>query len=344
VQESNKVTLVGGIIRGYSSKVWQSTDGNRWTELSSGPQFSPRTQSQVVEFLGDLWVIGGYTAETTANNEIWRSSDGINWTHVTPVGTVFTPRDGDQVVVFNNRLWVIGGWDDLVSNGGTNTYTNDVWSSADGVNWVQQIPSGPIFLPRAGHQAAVLNGKLWVIGGQGAGSTYLNDVWSTTDGVHWTQETPSATFAGRTVSSVVAFNNTLWLFGGTNGTTIFSDIWKSTDGASWSLVTPSSSIASARYGHAAVVYNNRIWVVGGGTVIPYPYNPMQDVWSTGDGMNWTQHTAGAPFGPRVYHALTTHNNELWVIGGVSLDLRNDVWRSANGVDWRVGFSQNFTTH
>ena len=45
----------------------------------------------------------------------------------------------------------------------------------------------------------------------------------------------------------------------------------------------------------------------------------------------------AGFAPRWNLAVIVHDNQLWLAGGFSLSFLNDVWRSADGVNWRVGF-------
>jgi hypothetical protein len=35
-------------------------------------------------------------------------------------------------------------------------------------------------------------------------------------------------------------------------------------------------------------------------------------------------------------AMFVHNNELWLGGGFAAGLLNDVWRSNDAVNWRVG--------
>ena len=343
VQDSNKVTLIGGIVRGYSNKAWQSSDGNQWTELSPYAEFSPRISAEAVEFQGDLWLIGGFTAEGTVSNEIWRSSDGLNWLQITPVGSIFSPRDAVQVVVFNSRLWVIGGWDESVANGGTDARVNDVWSSDDGNDWTQHTPASAIFSPRIGSTATVFNGKIWVIGGDTgttAAPAYVNDVWSTVDGVNWVQEKSNAAFSPRSEHSVVAYNNSLWLFGGDNGSGL-ADIWKSADGVTWTAVTPVGPSFSARLGQAVTVFNNRIWLTGGWSAWNYDNaTRFNDVWSTADGITWESNTA--QFDKRTWPSLVNYNNELWLIGGLGLDPKNDVWRSVDGVSWRLGFNGAIT--
>ena len=69
---------------------------------------------------------------------------------------------------FNNKLWLIGD--------GIGGAKNDVWSSADGINWAQKRLPVLFFSPRAGHQAAVFNG-IYITGGY-ASTGFKNEVWS----------------------------------------------------------------------------------------------------------------------------------------------------------------------
>ena len=78
-------------------------------------------------------------------------------------GSDLRSADTHRVLVFNNRLWVIAGWDYFTTEGGTQTYNNEVWSSADGVSWTQH-PNGGISR-RAPGTRLWFNGKMWVIGG-----------------------------------------------------------------------------------------------------------------------------------------------------------------------------------
>jgi hypothetical protein len=70
--------------------------------------------------------------------------------------------------------------------GGTNYDTgvryNDVWSSADGVNWRQDAAAAP-FAPRGLSTVIAHNNELWLIGGFGFGA--FNDVWRSADGANW---------------------------------------------------------------------------------------------------------------------------------------------------------------
>jgi len=341
VQEPNRVTFIGGIIRAYSNKAWTTTDGENWTALRPF-EFAPNILSRGVEFNGAMWVIGGNRADKFDTSDIWRSTDGLTWTQVNPVGPIFDPLDSARVVVFNNRMWVLGGWDFFATDGGTETFNNEVWSTADGVNWTKHTPIGTTWSPRAGHEAVVFNGKMWVIGGSD-GSTRYNDVWSSVDGVNWILEKDHAAFSPRYTHTVVAFNNAMWLFSGSdtpNGTTVsvgLADVWRSTDGRTWTL--QGALPASARMEQATAVFNGRIYLAAGFNNTDYFTNiPFNDVWSTVDGVSWRTEATVAPFSGRNSPILLNHDNTLYLIGGFSISRTEDVWRSSDGVQWDAAFS------
>jgi hypothetical protein len=341
VQEPNRVTFIGGVLRSYSNQVWQTTTGDSWTELAPF-EFSANLLSRGVVFNGAMWLIGGGRMDGLDTSDVWRSADGLTWSRVTTSGSIFSPRDSQRVLAFNDRLWVIGGWDFFTNEGGTETFYNDVWSSADGVTWTQHTPSGPTFSPRAGHEVAVFNGRMWVVGGSDGNQRY-NDVWSSADGVNWVLERANAAFSPRYTHSLVAFNNALWLFAGSatpSGTTPatgLQEAWRSTDGRNWTQL-PAPPFA-ARMETAATVVNGRIYLTAGYNSDDYFTNTrFSDVWSTVDGVTWQQDTPAAPFSGRNSPVLLGHNNELFVIGGFGISRAHDVWRSDDGINWSAAFS------
>lgn len=341
VQQSDRITLIGGVLRAYSNHVWQTTDGQSWTELAPF-DFAPNLLSRGVSFKGAMWMIGGSRMDGVDTNEVWRSADGLTWTRVTPVGSLFSPRDAHSVLVFNDQLWVIGGWDFFTNEGGTETYNNEVWSSADGVTWTQRLPNGQIFSPRAAHDAAVFNGRMWVVGGSDSNQRY-NDVWSSVNGVDWVREQANAAFSARYSHSLVAFDNALWLFAGSSTPNVdafdtgLQDAWRSTDGRTWTpQVVPTFA---ARLEQAATVFDGRIYLTGGYSSTDYFTNTRyNDVWSSADGVSWRLETALAPFSGRSSPVLINYNNQLYVIGGFSISRTHDVWRSADGINWSTAFS------
>uniref|UniRef100_A0A7C6A8F3 PKD domain-containing protein n=1 Tax=candidate division WOR-3 bacterium TaxID=2052148 RepID=A0A7C6A8F3_UNCW3 len=104
----------------------------------------------------------------------------------------------------------------------------------------------------------------------------------------------------------------------------WSDGKQVTISGTWHLATPSAQW-SARCNHTSVVFNNKIWVLGG-----YYEN---DVWYSTDGVNWTRATASAGWSGRYGHTSVVFDNKIWVLGGYDGSFKNDVWYSPDGVSW-----------
>lgn len=67
---------------------------------------------------------------------------------------------------------------------------------------------------------------------------------------------------------------------------------------------------------------------------------LNDVWSSPDGINWTQQnpTGGNISSPRLGHAAVVYSGKLWVIGGdvasgTPNDYAKDVWYTTDGTTW-----------
>lgn len=196
--------------------------------------------------------------------------------------------------------------------------------------WVQ-VNAGPHWSPRFAHTSVVFQNKMWVMGGvNNSGS--LNDVWSSNDGINWTESTGSAPWSPRYYHSSVVFDNKIWVIGGWGDAPSLhqnSDVWSSSDGTSWTLVTASAAFGQ-RAEHASIVFNNKMWVVGGML--------RNDVWSSSDGAIWEQATAHAQWPERSDPGIAVFNNQMWIIGGVQLESAlGDVWSSSDGVLWTQSF-------
>lgn len=104
-------------------------------------------------------------------------------------------------------------------------------------------------------------------------------------------------------------------------------------GWSWKLEN-SAALADGRFGHAMVRFNNKFWILGGNSRSVY----KNDVWSSDDGVHWTQVLANAPWAARYYHSCTVFNNKIWLIGGFAPAAGGavtDVWSSPDGVNWTL---------
>lgn len=89
-----------------------------------------------------------------------------------------------------------------------------------------------------------------------------------------------------------------------------------------------------RTAHEMVVFNGKLWILGGTILAENKF--YNDVWSSSDGINWTQVTDAASWKPRKKHRVLIFENKIWLIGGVNLEINeylNEVWVSENGADW-----------
>jgi len=97
----------------------------------------------------------------------------------------------------------------------------------------------------------------------------------------------------------------------------------------WTQATSSASWSTRSY-HTSVVYDNKMWIIGGYGVS----GPKNDVWYSSDGITWTQATSSASWSARDSHTSVVYDNKMWVIGGyASSSYKNDVWYSINGITW-----------
>ena len=268
-------------------------------------------------FNGKMWVIGGVGVGGGMNNDVWSSTDGENWTEETSNAS-FPARTGHASVIFDNKIWVIGGRQG--SSGGTEL--NDAWYSSDGINWTQATGNAA-FGARYIHKVVVLNGKMWLLGGRNITSSqvYAEEVWSSSDGINWTLETDTAGFCCRGFSALV-FNNRIWYIAGHS-----DNVYSSADGTNWTTETNQAEFG-ARLVHSSVVYDNKMWVLGGkdsgNTSIEY-----NDIWFSEDGITWVEASRDGIFDPRGSHSSVVFNDKIWVIAGeesgVGAPFFNDVW-------------------
>jgi hypothetical protein len=78
-----------------------------------------------------------------------------------------------------------------------------------------------------------------------------------------------------------------------------------------------------------VVFNNRMWMLGGVTA-------SAGIWSTVDGVTWTVNAGGQPWGLRDGMAVVVLRDKMLVLGGFNITLAacfNDVWESSDGTNW-----------
>lgn len=195
-----------------------------------------------------------------------------------------------------------------------------------------------VFSKRTDPEVIAFNNKLFVIGGVQNGDTTLcnNEIWTSNDGLSWTQAKKNAAFSPRYNHQIVEFNQSLWLFGGsecqgTNGAYRYrDDLWRSEDGINWTPINIIDPV-SARTQHSFTVFQNKLWLYGG-------VYGNSEIWSSADGFRWEKVVANAPFEFRTGQQMVAFNDKLWLIGGLrfgpgDFTIKNDIWSSSDGINW-----------
>jgi hypothetical protein len=307
------------------------------------------------------WMWGKWLARSTAFE---RLSDNTAW----------FARDGAALLALGDDIYLLGGWN---SQGGGQfpagkKVTNEIWKSIDKgatytlikANDYTPVPADSFWTPR--HTAGAVVHRdggadyLYIIGsdvyngpqnnlGNGLGTS---DVWRSPDGVNWTRITDAAPWGPRVLHMVASYNGALYVMGGmtdsTDATTCLNDVWRSDDGGlTWTQLAnaPWAPRGTVNSGQGLPVYQNKIWLMGGGTYVNIPAGALfNDVWNF-DGTTWTQVLADgvAPWVQRQYNAtFVNKSNRLCVVNGVSDFIGtniSDCWESDDGVIW---FQELFT--
>ena len=258
-----------GAENGTPDDVWKSKDGVHWQLVAATVPWPERGNQLVTVFDGSIWVMGGQTGAAGQSNfvadlkagkpfppappplcDVWRTKDGLRWELMTddapwaPRGMITGANGG--VPVLDGRMWILGGG--YVGTDGTTLSTlrydleqqprletrlfhNDVWSSADGREWICHLADGMAPWPaRSYHDTAAWDGKLWVLGGHRGVADHAaeigtdgnrNDVWYSADGEHW-QKLPLTPWSSRHACAIHVHDDALFLAAG-NAVTISAE-------------------------------------------------------------------------------------------------------------------------
>jgi hypothetical protein len=286
--------------------------GTVWTQIlrTTYSLPTPRNGHCSLIFNNVIWIFGGYGSTPSLLNDVWYSGSGYTWNQAT-ASAAWPARRNAGCAVFNGKMYLIGGDD----NSGS---INQVWSSANGSSWVQEsTPSLTGVRYRCNPGVVVFNNKLWIMGGfeKLPINACQNDVWSSADGNNWVQESTTNIWPSREAHGAVVFNNKIYVIGGRKGVTNYNDVWSSVDGKAW-VLEKSNAFPFGRYGHTTTVFDNKIWVVGG--------QNLNEVWYwDGASANWTIVTPTTTLPTELsYHSAVVFKNKLWLLGGT---INNDLW-------------------
>ncbi len=337
---------VSRLRRTLSSRVQQKHPPTQfgWEEVDADvvAQVHQRDGALVFWMNDKWWIFGGWDGNGVAGwsnqvttNEVYSSPDGITWTrHIDHVTVPPAPPDAAAIPVKRH-------------------YGGGLVVNFDGTDYF-----------------VVIGGDHYSNGfdafGLGVSNGYQCDVWRTSDPSTkpWERmcESDDLPFTGRMLVAYGAIGETIYAAGGQDGiigpppfpftyssgdfSTYYNDVWKSEDcGATWTQCTASAPWSGRGVVNTMPYFLGKLWLVCGGRypVVDYAAKGFmnseasrsysQEVWSTEDGVSWTQHSNFPGLG-RQYHGCFAFGERLWVVGGfASASNRADVWSTGNGEDW-----------
>jgi len=212
VQFKDAVYALGAMEGNYlnfqiTTKLSVTTDFKTWETLAEKTNLPNRIFYGATVFKDKIWLAGGFDGRNYYN-DIWNSADGVNWQRVA-ANSAWTPRNITKLFVFKDRIWFIGGG---VIDGEKTDNPNsgkEVWSSTDGVNWIEHKINAP---RKLGGTPVVFDNKLWLIGGNRNDGNFSSAVFVSEDGTNWQER--SAPWTPRGGVAAWVFGDKLFMTGG----------------------------------------------------------------------------------------------------------------------------------
>ena len=328
------VPVGGGVLAQFATgAVYLSPDGRNlsgggssvgvtpWDDSIADGPFAPRDSAHGAAFLGKLWLSGGFAISAHADScfttcsffDLWSSKDGsgVTWNTAPSFATATSPDPRDEGPIDN----------DGVQDAPLPTDFYDSYSAI-----------------------IVWNGQLTAIGAT---------VWRSPDGVTWARQnlTDGTASPGPLLAPQHATENSHAIELG--GVLFFlqletGEIYSTAapDATGWTDLGAIPGY-SPRCGAAAFLMGGQIWVEGGGACdYSQVYN---DMWSSPDGVHWTQQATPAAWFGRMWPCVAQADGIVWLAGGYAptdwnltdgvitrrwADNHADVWYSRNGTDWK----------
>ena len=308
-----------------NGEIWSSADGSEW-ELVGHARWEGRHCAGTVVHAGRMWVVGGDMNQGHYQHDVLSSADGLDWTcecEEPPWGAPKGGKFSHYTVAFAGHIWVIGGQNmaGMSSEYHSHSFTlpdgetilhDDVWRTRDGRHWEQVAADCP-WAPRSAiGGTAVMDGKMWLIGG-GTYNTpgrperlFYNDVWSSADGVSWTCVSAHAPWEARQYHEIAVWDDKLWVMEGYTAKT-----WAAPTGAgpfvsSTALDARGRETPSVHYATTGEATGNR-----------------NDCWYSADGVTWHE-LKDVPWARRHAACVFVFNDSLWMVAGNNM--KSDVWQ------------------
>ncbi len=252
IADGQILLIAGQDLRTFYNDVWRSGDeGRSWEQVCADAPWGVRAGHHT-HMLGDellLFAGARNSVKRIFYPELWVSPDlGETWSLRAQLPEDMA-RAGMQVVSIGETLYFMGGDHDRpVFQPSWDGRRNDVWRSRDrGESW-ELLGHAP-WAPRTGHQAAVVDGVVYVIGGHVRGPK----------GQRWRQFLASDVWAWDPVASADSM-----------------DGWNLVSESAWGAGTPGGLPGKSDF--LLEVREGALWTFGGDREVLSPWPQDNDVW------------------------------------------------------------------
>jgi hypothetical protein len=295
---------------------------------------------------GEFTLLGSSPGDFADWKNRFGSSVGILDGWVTLNGTPLPQNlESHSTSIYNGRIYVLGGTDASVVT--DSVYFADINVNGTLSNWVQTTS-----LPKTlrGHTSSVHNGRIYVVGGydsvNATNSVYVSVINTNGTLGSWVQTTsvPLRLYGHATV----VYKNHIYVSGGLGTGGFQKKVYVATINADGSLSAwdthsnDGQELTQATYGHAASVYNGRMYILGGLTAsgeVDTVYVTTMNADGTLTG--WTSTTPLLQI--RQGHTASIHQGTIYITGGYNFQApgyRNIVYKATINAD---GLLSSWTT-
>ncbi len=317
---SSAVLLVIAMAASFSTQA-QVLDNNAWSSHSPSIDISNRKGNFAVVFNNELWMMGGGRGgggSFQALNEVFVTSNGQDWSSFTNVWDEGLSRSA--CFVFNGHVYVVAG---RLNDGGGSRFSSEIWWANSPGQWKKVNATVP-WTARNGMRAAVLNGKVYLMGGSDKVTGRRNDVYSSADGITWTAEA-NAAWDPRDGFGCAVLNGRIYVGGGEtdDGNKLDCWSWDGVDGNPWqqesSLPNGGGGVPSGGVNGLEFVSGfGKIWAIYGRIG-----DDTRNVVNEFDGSSWSNVTPPRPstetFNSRFQFSAVVwkpiSQNRLWILPG-----------------------------
>jgi len=232
------------------------------------------------------------------------------WTKISgEISAISSRFDHTLVKLDEDNLLVFGG----VSEGWVQQ--NDLWKfTLSSGRWEEvKVEGNSKPATRKDHTAVILDGKMYVFGGQ-VGKDAANDLWIfDTVKREWTEFAGGVKPTRRSGHSAILSDKKMYVFGGICDGTELGDLWLfDAEKGSWEHLPDASSVhIDPRLYHSAALWDNHMVIFGGFK----HQKPLHGVWSLDLAtLQWIK-VEVAPLRQRSGHAASFSDGLLYIFGG-----------------------------